>query len=540
MAEEFLNRYSLNKNPIAQSFFVDTSLGMFLTKIDLFFKTVSTDNSTITLEIRPMESGVPDQLISIPGSTVVKNQTEVTANSSYSQPSDTLTPTTFEFDAPVYLNGNTFYSFVVNASVKGYSLFGAQIEEFQLGSTQRRVDKNLVTGNVFQTDTGFTFAPVMGQDLAFKLYRAKFTPSSSLQTQAVLCNSPVPKKLLSNNPFTTTSGSSTVVVDHPDAGFLNGDKLYISGATAVGGLDLNTTTGWIVTKIDPNGLEFTAGGSASSSTVGGGNNVLASQNYLYNNAVPNLEYLPISGTRSYVFMKAITGESYSQLETGYQRNPLSGPSFLDIYTTQENYAENMHVIANSQNEAANSINMYHNNKSLQIAYEMTTSDEFVAAPLDLERSSFTAISHRIDNPGVTDTIDNQNVPINFAPETDPSGGSAVAKHVMSPVNLEIGAKGLKILFAGNCPPGANIDVYFRTSNSDENILEKSFVLAQEYSSNPKTRDRLQYYEYEYIIGGQYESTLDEFDTFQVKFVFESTNQALVPSMKDVRIIALSR
>jgi hypothetical protein len=68
---------------------------MFLTKIDLFFKTTSTQNSIVTLEVRPMDSGVPDQLISIPGSTVVKNQTEITANSSYGQPADVLTPTSF-------------------------------------------------------------------------------------------------------------------------------------------------------------------------------------------------------------------------------------------------------------------------------------------------------------------------------------------------------------------------------------------------------------------------------------------------------------
>lgn len=535
MAEEVLNRYSLNKNPIAQSFFVDTGLGLFLTKIDLFFKNVSTDNSTVTLEIRPMESGVPDSLTSIPGSTVVKNQTEITANNSYAQPSDTLTPTSFEFDAPVYLNGNTFYSFVVNASVKGYSLFGAQVEEFQLGSTERRVDKNLVTGNVFQTDTGFTFAPVLGQDLAFKLHRAKFSAGGDNNSFVVLGNAPVPKKLLVNNPFTTTSGSSTVVVDHPDAGFLNGDKLYISGATAVGGLDLNTTSGWIVTKIAPDGLEFTAGGSASSSTVGGGNNVLASQNFLYSTAVPNLGFLPISGTRSYTLLKGVTGESYSQVEAGYQDTT----NFAQVFPGQNNVANKMYIVANDQNAAVNTTTMYHNNKSLQIGYEMHTQDEFVASPLDLERCSFTAISHRIDNPGATD-VNNQNVPINFSPETDPSSGSAVAKHVMKPVNLKIGAKGLRILFAGNCPSSANIDVYYRTATSDQNILERNFVQAQEYSSNPKTSDMLRYYEYEYIVGGEYESTLDEFDTFQVKFVFETINQALVPSMKDVRIIALSR
>lgn len=536
MANNTLNRYSLNKNPIAQSFYVDTSRGMFLTKIDLFFKTTSTQNSIVTLEVRPMDSGVPDQLISIPGSTVVKNQTEITANSSYGQPADVLTPTSFEFDAPIYLNGNTFYSFVVNASVKGYSLFGAQIEEFVLGSTEKRVEKNLVTGNVFQTDTGFTFAPVFGQDLAFKLYRCKFPlrAPGAQQPQAVLSNARVPKKLLAANPFTTTNGSSTVVVDHPDNGFIAGDKLYISGATTVGGLDLNTTSGWTVTKIDPNGLEFTAGGSATSSAAGGGSDVLASQNFLYNNAVPNLEYLDLSGTRSFIFLQSTTGESYPGTETGYQTSNDTAIVFKD----QENYADQMYVVANAQNEAANSL-AYYNNKSLQVIYETVTTDEYICSPLDLERSSFTAISHRIDNPAETTTA-NFNVPINYAEETNPENGSAVARHVMNPVTLKVGAKGLKVLFAGNVPSLANIDVYYRTSTTDVNILDQSWTQLQEYSSNPKTSDRLEYYEYEYIAGGEYISSLDEFDTFQVKFVFRSSSQAQVPSMKDVRILALSR
>ena len=81
--------------------------------------------------------------------------------------------------------------------------------------------------------------------------------------------------LLGNNPFQTFSGLATVTVTDSTGGWVNGDFVTFSGATAVGGLTLNgeyqiTTIGTSTTT-----YQITASSNATSNAVGGGATVLA-------------------------------------------------------------------------------------------------------------------------------------------------------------------------------------------------------------------------------------------------------------------------
>ena len=81
--------------------------------------------------------------------------------------------------------------------------------------------------------------------------------------------------LLGNNPFSTTNLSTTVTVTDSSGGWVNGDFVTFSGATTVGGLDLNgeyqiTTIGTSTTT-----YQITATTQASSTATGGGASVLA-------------------------------------------------------------------------------------------------------------------------------------------------------------------------------------------------------------------------------------------------------------------------
>lgn len=71
------------------------------------------------------------------------------------------------------------------------------------------------------------------------------------------------------NPFTTTSGSATVVVADADHGAQLGDFVHFSGASAVGGLTIDGE--YEITGItDNSSYSVTAGSAASSSATGGG------------------------------------------------------------------------------------------------------------------------------------------------------------------------------------------------------------------------------------------------------------------------------
>ena len=70
------------------------------------------------------------------------------------------------------------------------------------------------------------------------------------------------------NPFTTTSGSATVLVTDTAHGALQNDFVTFSGATAVGGLTLNNE--YQISFIDEDSYNITAETTASSTATGGG------------------------------------------------------------------------------------------------------------------------------------------------------------------------------------------------------------------------------------------------------------------------------
>jgi hypothetical protein len=79
---------------------------------------------------------------------------------------------------------------------------------------------------------------------------------------------PIRSTVTLTDPFTTTLGSATVLVDDVGHGALEGDFVTFSGATAVGGLTLNNE--YQISLIDEDSYNITAETTASSSATGGG------------------------------------------------------------------------------------------------------------------------------------------------------------------------------------------------------------------------------------------------------------------------------
>lgn len=81
--------------------------------------------------------------------------------------------------------------------------------------------------------------------------------------------------LLGNNPFATQNASTTVTVTDATGGYINGDFVTFSGATAVGGLTLNGE--YQITTIGTSTSTYTiqAATAATSTATGGGATVLA-------------------------------------------------------------------------------------------------------------------------------------------------------------------------------------------------------------------------------------------------------------------------
>lgn len=521
--------YVPNNNPIAQSFYVDRSSGIFISQIDLYFSSAPVvDASGITypvsLEIRPMVNGAPSATEALPGSLVTVSQATVVNSVSV----DATVPCAFVFDAPLYLPGLTDYAIVVTSNNKQYSLWTGAIGEFEVGSAERRIDTNPVSGSIFYTQNGVTFTADQNRDMTFRLHKCVFTTEDKTM---VLHNAPVSQRLLNSNPIVTTSGSSDVIIGFRYHGLLVGDEVLIEGVTGtIGGIPASSINGVrSVTAVDWRSIKISTATTATSSDVGGGENVFATRQLQYSGVNPNIQTIVPKNTVIESGIRTTSGKSFAGVETGYVKDTLFSPIELNKTT----YSAKTKLIAADRNAPVVGGTPI---KTADMIFTFRTTSSDVSPVIDLQRASLTTIGFEIDNQDSSATI-GFNVPNIFLSETAPSGGSSASKHITREIRVPQSAVGLSILLSANRPSGTSFDVYYRTAVDDEDLFLKNWVLLSEETNNSVDNIPRSYKEYRYLAGGV-GGTLPAFTKYQVKIVMNSTNQAVVPTFRDMRIIAL--
>lgn len=160
-------------DPLAQSFVIgEINTGTSVTKVDLFFQKAH-PSIPVTVHLVTVENGIPTQNI-VPFSQVVKNPTIDTINVT----EDASVATTFEFDAPVYLQPGVEYAIVVMSNSPEYRLWLAETGGDDV-SGQGRIDKNPYAGVSFKSQNASTWTPDQNRDFKFTLYRTKYNTSTS-------------------------------------------------------------------------------------------------------------------------------------------------------------------------------------------------------------------------------------------------------------------------------------------------------------------------------------------------------------------------
>ena len=526
--------YNVTKQPIAQSFFIDEPKGIYATKVDLFFATRDDPTTTklpVRIDLRPMVNGVPSSSKILPGSTVVKAAADVIPDTS----GPALTATTFTFEEPVFLKGLEDFALVVTADSKDYSVYIAEIDEFQFGSTERRVNKQPTSGSLFYTSNGVTFTPAQNQDLTFRLHRASFKHTTGTVS---LKNAVVPKAHLLDPPITTraTNTANEIFVKHINHGLQVGSGVTLSNvdSTGVGGIFASTLNKkHTVTKVDWSGYAFLADSDADSAVRGGGGAVLATKNIPYSIIVPNIELLQPIDTHVTAAMKGTTGKSFAGGETPFQKDP----NFDPIKIGENNYSRKAYLVVNDSDETVE-LAAETSTKSLefQVTFTRPEADSNISPMIDMQRTSATLFDNVIDKQDSAATV-GFNVPLNFVNEIKPNG-SAAAKHLTKVINLANDAVGLKVLINANKPNGTDFELYFRTATADEEIATKDYALASIEQTVPNTDNAAIFRQHSFLIGGQ-NGSLPSFTKFQLKIVFRSTNRARVPQLSSLRAIALS-
>jgi len=159
-------------DPLAQSFFVEEDPGIFYTSVDLYFATKS---STIPVELRivTVENGSPSGNI-VEGSSIIKYPNEITTSS------NALSPTTFTFDAPVYLSKGE-YAFVILADTDAYNVWISRVGEEDISTINLPeiqkviINKQPSLGSLFKSQNASTWDASQLEDLKYTARKAKFT-----------------------------------------------------------------------------------------------------------------------------------------------------------------------------------------------------------------------------------------------------------------------------------------------------------------------------------------------------------------------------
>jgi len=206
-------------DPLAQSFLVEDSTGVFLTRCDVFFRSKDDTDIPVTFQIRTMQGGFPTQKI-LPFSEIILEPNQVSTSG------DGSVATSFVFKAPVYLEGGQEYCVCIASNSTKYSVYICRIGENDL-LTQTFISNQPTLGSLFKSQNASTWEPSQWEDLKFTLYRADFIQSGSAEFYS-------PE---------LTEGNNQIATLLPDSLNLNSRKIRVGLGSTVqdSGLTLGNT-----------------------------------------------------------------------------------------------------------------------------------------------------------------------------------------------------------------------------------------------------------------------------------------------------------
>ena len=209
------------RDPLAQSFLVESKGGMFATSIDTYFETKDT-NMPVSIEIRTMHNGYPANIV-MPFSEVTLLPAAVNTST------DGSAKTTFTFDSPVYLDDGVEYCFVISSNSNEYNAFISRMGEKDL-TTGQTIAEQPYAGSLFKSQNNSTWTAAQTDDLKFHFKAASFdtTKTSTIKFD----NDALPAQTLQSNPIQTFLGQTYVkVYSYTHGGYSTNSNVTIANVT---------------------------------------------------------------------------------------------------------------------------------------------------------------------------------------------------------------------------------------------------------------------------------------------------------------------
>ena len=557
--------YTTVWDPVAQTFIIDKENypnGCFIDSIKLFFRTKASQFAPVTVSIVGTLNGYPN------GETLDNSQVTLTAenikvsnNPHYLDPD---TYTVFKFPAPVYLESNKLYAFIVRCPTSNdYTIYTAQNGDTAIASSVKnlpsdptpttitKINSAPYVGSLFLSQNSQTWTADQNESMMFTVERCVFSTGTQPTLQFVVPNRLPYRKLVEEdisyflNPNTISSSvTSAANTDVLVNAFNVSTTDFIPGSTTM-------SYSYAAT------LNSTKTAAPTQSVTPGKYGTPTYDDVYLNDGLGERVLVANSNTSFSLFANMTTVDDAV--------SPIISDDGLGVYTitwTINNLGLSNNIITVSNGGSGYNVN--------------TTS--VVITPTNGFGSGATATANvvggvvrniYITNAGsgyaTTPTIsvvDANSAPgvgatVIVAGETSPSGGNADARYITKKVILDQGfdSGDLRVYFTAYRPVNTNIYVYYKIlSRSDTQTFESGNWQLMTLINNTsdlysQTRDGTyefvaapgesgvaqNYVEYTSGVTGQ---TYNNFNQFAIKVVLATSDKTAVPFLSDIRAIAL--
>jgi len=279
----------------------------------------------------------------------------------------------------------------------------------------------------------------------------------------------------------------------------------------------------------------------------GGVNAQGTYNVPFDQVVPTFNAITPSDTNITSSLRTTSGTSIDGTESSFVDK-----GFEDITLNRPNYFDSPRIVASSINEETY-LSTLPGNKSLTMNVNMTTANPKLSPMIDLDQASIKFISNRVNAP-VTDFASNYKVDTVVE---DPNRFFYVTKNI----NLENPSTSLKVILDAYVSNVNDLRVFYAL-NQNVNVSQAIFVPFPGYNNLDQEREGVitnlansdgrpdknvpkldnyapvpltnMFQEYQFTV-----DRLPAFSSFRVKIIGTSTNSAIVPIVKNLRVLALA-
>ena len=272
--------------------------------------------------------------------------------------------------------------------------------------------------------------------------------------------------------------------------------------------------------IDFDNYEIIVATGANVSKQNGGAGIIATRNIQFENLYPKFNAFTPSDTSFDISVRTISATSLGSTQQSFA---VVGSETVNNYV--ENELDSPRMILSEPNRVTYTANA---NASLQTTLSLSTSKDTLSPLVDIMGSSITTISNRISK-----QVDN-NGNLDISSELLPSGGKHSA-YITRKVVLENSSTSVKVLFDAIRRADCDIKVFVKIKgDTNYGIFKDMNYVEVPALSYPTSATEKELRAFDFEIKG-----LPEFKEFSVKIIMIGNNQSIIPTIKNVRSLALA-